>query len=135
MSNLIEFPALTHCVAKRFIDGTLVHWRTSPAGLNEEMGEEWTIITGQSKEETDMYGWVRVVHPEDRDRLLRAWYSAQINTRPFRCEFRMRTKSGLYVPTVSTAIPAFDCRGDLSHWQGESTIEIEIPHKVYSFGR
>ena len=39
-------------------------------------------------------GWVRALHPEDRDRVSREWYEAAASGREFTSEYRFRTPGG-----------------------------------------
>lgn len=135
MSKLLVFPASARSTSICFIDGTLLHWRTSASGLLEEISEDWTLLTGQPTTEALSYGWINKVHPEDRDRMLRLWYCSQHNTRPFRCEFQLDTAHGDYVPGLSTAGPVFGLNGAISHWQGESLIKAIIPRQVINLTR
>ena len=52
-------------------------WRSSEEGLWTWAGPQWLSYTGQSQEQSQGWGWLDVVHPEDRDSTMQAWHQAR----------------------------------------------------------
>ncbi|MDP9120800.1 MAG: MEKHLA domain-containing protein [Acidobacteriota bacterium] len=58
------------------------------------VNERWCEIAGLSPEEARGQGWTRALHPDDRERIFHAWYTAAEAGRPFAEEYRFRTPEG-----------------------------------------
>ena len=52
-------------------------WRSSDEGLWTWAGPQWLDFTGQTQEQAQGWGWLDVVHPEDRDSTMQAWHQAR----------------------------------------------------------
>src|SRR4029079_3153209 len=65
----------TDAVIRTTIDAIPVQIWSGPAdGSVDFCNERWRTYTGLSQAELRGDGWQRVLHPEDRDRVLNAWY-------------------------------------------------------------
>jgi PAS domain S-box-containing protein len=73
--------------------GALVVWRSDAQGAPVE-SRGWRALTGQSKEEIDVEGWLAAVHPEDRAVAGAAWSGARAAGQPAATEFRVRSGRG-----------------------------------------
>jgi PAS domain S-box-containing protein len=56
----------------------------------------WTDLTGRALEDLLEYGWVDLIHPDDKDSFLGIYLSAFKNRAPFKGEFRILSKEGQY---------------------------------------
>lgn len=56
----------------------------------------WVELTGRSREQLVRFGWVDLVHPQDRDRYVAIYLDAFQVHKPFTGEFRVLTPSGEY---------------------------------------
>ena len=52
-------------------------WRSSDEGLWTWAGPQWLAFTGQTQEQSQGWGWLDVVHPEDRNATMQAWHQAR----------------------------------------------------------
>jgi PAS domain S-box-containing protein len=100
--------------------GAQVVWVTSPAGEIAEDSPEWRWITGQTIEEYLGNGWLDVIHPEDRDRVERAWRECVRTGKIFDNRYRVRTRGGGYRHYDVRAVP-IERAGKIIEWVGAST--------------
>ncbi len=100
--------------------GAQVVWVTTPTGEIAEDSPEWRWITGQSLEEYLGNGWLDAIHPEDRDRVARAWRECVRTGRIFDDRYRVRTKAGAYRHYDVRAVP-IERAGTIIEWVGAST--------------
>jgi PAS domain S-box-containing protein len=100
--------------------GAQVVWVTTPAGEVAEDSPEWRWITGQTLEEYLGSGWLDAIHPEDRDRVERAWRECVRTGKTFDNRYRMRTKAGAYRHYDVRAVP-IERAGKIIEWVGAST--------------
>ncbi|HTQ91634.1 MAG TPA: PAS domain-containing protein, partial [Streptosporangiaceae bacterium] len=85
--------------------GAQVVWVAAPDGAMKEDSPEWRWITGQSEEEYTGFGWLRSVHPEDRERVERDWRECVRTGKIFDDRYRIRTKGGSYRHYDVRAVP------------------------------
>jgi PAS domain S-box-containing protein len=72
----------------------------APVGifLTDEKGDcqfvnrKWTEISGMTMDEAKGQGWVKAIHPEDKDRVFREWYDSAEKKLPFRSQYRFINK-------------------------------------------
>jgi PAS domain S-box-containing protein len=100
--------------------GAQVVWVTTPTGEVAEDSPEWRWITGQSLEEYLGNGWLDAIHPEDRERVERAWRECVRAGRVFDNRYRVRTKAGAYRHYDVRAVP-IERAGTIVEWVGAST--------------
>jgi two-component system sensor histidine kinase VicK len=58
--------------------------------------QAWSRLTGRSVEDLMAYGWVDLVHPDDKDRYLKIYLDAFKVKGPFHGDFRILNKEGEY---------------------------------------
>lgn len=51
-------------------------WRAADGGFWSWSSPQWTAFTGQSEKAAAGRGWLEPIHPDDRDRVLKAWSGA-----------------------------------------------------------
>ncbi|HME69299.1 MAG TPA: PAS domain-containing protein [Myxococcota bacterium] len=66
-------------------------------------------------------GWVRALHPDDRERVLKEWRQATQEVRGFESEFRFRRPGGAVVHVLVQALPERDAHGRISGFVGAVT--------------
>jgi len=71
--------------------------------------EDWTSDPGL---------WEKLLHPEDRDRVLAEHLRTNATGEPFRQEYRMRARDGRIVWVRDEAVLLHDASGIPRHWQG-----------------
>ncbi|MGH2684883.1 MAG: PAS domain-containing protein, partial [Actinomycetota bacterium] len=76
-------------------------------------------LVGYSPEERigDPEMWIKLIHPDDRDRVVTEHLGTNLTGRPFRCEYRMVGKDGRVVWVRDEAIMLTDGPGE-QRWQG-----------------
>src|SRR5262249_39386996 len=65
----------------------------------------WREITGQHRAEIAGFGWLAAVHPEDRERVARAWRDALERRETFDAEFRVGGSDGSQHVIAARALP------------------------------
>lgn len=77
---------------------------------------------GQSEEQPgDTWPWEPILHPEDRERTVRAWRQAVESGMPFQVEHRLLQQDGRYSWYLSRARLVTDSQGGGSRWYGTAT--------------
>ncbi|MGH3030989.1 MAG: PAS domain-containing protein, partial [Gaiellaceae bacterium] len=89
--------------------GSLLHVGPQIEGLLGYSSEEWSA-------EPDLFE--RLLHPDDRDRVLAELAAAADGVRPFRSEYRMLTRAGDLVWLRDEAAPVRDAGGRVAYVQG-----------------
>jgi PAS domain S-box-containing protein len=105
LRSTIEIALYKHRVEKKLKESEL-RFRTlaasSPVGIFQTdiegdciyVNERWSKIAGLSNEEAQGKGWIKGLHPEDRDAISDAWYNIPKNGATFSSEYRFQTPSG-----------------------------------------
>jgi PAS domain S-box-containing protein len=125
-------------------------WEADAAG--EVIGEVtgWTAFTGQTRGQMQRWGWLDVIHPEDRTRIGLAWQSAveraawalpdrQVR---FQVQYRLRHDDGDYRWMAGYGMPIFDPNGRVESWIGcnlditdRKTVESALQVRVAQIDR
>jgi PAS domain S-box-containing protein len=77
-------------------------------GFCRSINNRWSELTRQSATEAIGVGWADMLHPEDRQAVLTAWYRAIADASPFTREFRLRTATGTAHWVSAASIPLTD---------------------------
>jgi PAS domain S-box-containing protein len=80
-------------------------WVTEADGRCVFLSKSWYEFTGQSVADGLGFGWLDVVHPEDRLRVEKAFREAVERREPFRAEYRLRRMDGSYRWALDTSAP------------------------------
>ena len=96
-------------------------WTNNPAGQMEGDQPGWTLLTGQSKEEYQGFGWTDAIHPEDKAATLQAWHTAVHTKQKFVFEHRLKMSDGNWGQFSINAIPLFNPDGSVLEWVGVHT--------------
>ena len=83
----------------------VILWVTDPSGRATFLNRSFHEFTGQSPAESLDFGWLNVVHPDERESVERAFREANARHAPFRAEYRLRRADGDYRWVVDTAAP------------------------------
>ncbi len=78
----------------------------------------WEQLTGQSPNEQAGDGWLRLVHPEDRETTRSAWAEAMERGTKFEIEYRVRARDGSYSHLLSRAVPVSAGTDPVLEWVG-----------------
>src|SRR6185312_5743654 len=93
-------------------------WTASPQGEIVEECPTWTAFTGQTFDEYRGFGWLDVVHPEDRRHTRQAWSEALRQVRVYEVEYRLRSRQGEWRHMLVRGVPVHDAEGAVQEWVG-----------------
>ncbi|MEO8634762.1 MAG: response regulator [Gemmatimonadales bacterium] len=100
------------------------------AGLCTNVNTRWTEITGWSREEALGAGWIRAIHPEDRERLVDSWKAVADSGLEFKIEARWVTPAGRVLWMGSSALALRDNAGVLIGYVG-TQFDITEAHQAH----
>jgi PAS domain S-box-containing protein len=96
-------------------------WIADVDGRITYINERWTEYTGQQLDAVIGYGWLDLVHPDDRDATDRVWKAAVEAGASYEAELRYRRRDGSYRWYVARAEPLRDHAGAVTAWFGSSS--------------
>ncbi len=95
-------------------------WRAVGHGSWTWSSPQWRDYTGQDEHQSAGYGWLEVVHPDDRAAATQAW--AQVDhENEFHVDLRIGTPDGSFRWFKTNALPTRDSNGAITEWIGTST--------------
>lgn len=86
-------------------------WITEKDGSCTYLSKFWYEYTGQSPEVALGFGWLDMVHPDDREATGRVFNEANETQTKFFIEYRIRHKSGAYRWAIDAGNPRYDADG------------------------
>jgi formate hydrogenlyase transcriptional activator len=96
-------------------------WRSAPDGAVQFVNQQWMDYTGLSQENSQGWGWVSVIHPDDRPGLLDTWRGVLEAGQPKEAEARFRRFDGEYRWFLIRMVPIRDESDALLGWYGANT--------------
>jgi PAS domain S-box-containing protein len=96
-------------------------WVTTPEGEPVYYNQRWVEYTGLSVEQLRRVAWSHVVHPDDYDQTLQAWYESIRTGETFQQEYRFRKADGSYRWFLVRGTPRRDDKGEIVKWFGTCT--------------
>jgi PAS domain S-box-containing protein len=96
-------------------------WSNDPSGSTSWYNRRWFEYTGRKVGESEAYGWLYAVHPDDREASLQAFLAAVDGGGPLRLEHRIRGVDGRYRWFLVQARPLLDDDGRVVRWFGAAT--------------
>lgn len=81
----------------------------------------WCELAGLTPEAAQGKGWLRALHPDDRDRVFAAWYRATALNQPFYSEYRFQTADGKVSWVLGQVTAEQDSEGHLIGYVGTVT--------------
>jgi PAS domain S-box-containing protein len=101
-------------------------WRCTDYGMWNWCSPQWTVFTGQTETDSLGWGWLEMVHPEDRDVARSAWARAR-EAQAFVAAYRLHEEAtGSYKWFQTRALPVRDDNCSLIEWLGASTDVHEL---------
>jgi len=101
----------------------LIH-SARPDGYIEYFNQRWLDYVGLSLQDMAGWGWTRVNHPDDVDRIVTRWRSSLESGEPLEEESRLQRADGEYRWMLHRKVPLRDQNGKILYWYG-SSIDIE----------
>ncbi|GAB5560140.1 MAG: hypothetical protein SynsKO_17870 [Synoicihabitans sp.] len=95
-------------------------WTCAPDGECDYLSPQWLEYSGIPEEQQLGFGWLEVVHPEDRERINREWMAAADSGKNLSTEYRLKRYDGAYRWFRALASPLRDARGGITKWFGSS---------------
>jgi PAS domain S-box-containing protein len=96
-------------------------WSGPPDGTLDFCNAQWRSYVGLSLEALQGEGWQSMLHPEDRERVLRAWRESVATGTPYEQEERHRGADGQYRWFLARGVPLRDSTGRIVRWYGTNT--------------
>jgi PAS domain S-box-containing protein len=90
-------------------------------GYTDYLSPQWLSYTGISEEQQLGFGWLKQVHPEDREQISSLWNLAVKKNIEYETEFRIRRYDGVYRWFQTRAMPLRDANGKIVKWFGTNT--------------
>lgn len=95
-------------------------WSGPPDGTLDYCNDRWRSYTGLKLEDLRGDGWQSMLHPDDRVRVLKAWYESVVNGTPYEQEERHRGADGTYRWFLARGVP-LRVEGRIIRWYGTNT--------------
>ena len=104
-------------------------WSADPSGCFTYVSPNALAFLGHAPEElgtieNDEFGWRRVVHPDDYDRVAARWRNCLRTGDPYETEHRLRGSDGVYRWFRNSGSASRDADGRITQWYG-TTLDIE----------
>lgn len=116
-----------HASEQRFRDladnAPMMVWVTDPTGFCTYLSRSWYDFTGQNEADGLGFGWLNIVHSDDRESTQAVFLSANQRQESFQLEYRLRRKDGEYRTCIDAARPWFSTNGEFQGYIG-SVIDI-----------
>ena len=93
-------------------------WSASPDGQEVSLNEGWTTYTGQSEAETQGYGWLGAIHPDDLPATQVAFEHAFATGEPPERQQRIRKAGDGWRWHLVRQVPVRDESGAITRWFG-----------------
>src|SRR6266404_224990 len=96
-------------------------WSGPAHGTLDYCNERWRSYMGLGLQELQGDGWQSMLHPADREGVLKAWRESVANGTPYEQEERHRGVDGTYRWFLARGIPLRDAAGRVVRWYGTNT--------------
>src|SRR5580700_3274666 len=96
-------------------------WSGPPDGTLDYCNARWRSSMGLGLKELQGEGWQSMLHPDDRERVLRAWHESVTEGIPYEQEERHRQADGQYRWFLARGMPLRDADGRIVRWYGTNT--------------
>lgn len=93
-------------------------WMDAPGKGCTFLNKYWLTFTGVPIEEQLGTGWLKLVHPDDRSRVLEAFHSALVEKSDFEVEYRLWHKDGAYRSVRERGSPRLDLQNQVMGYIG-----------------
>ncbi|WP_437940633.1 PAS domain S-box protein [Sorangium sp. So ce341] len=98
-------------------------WITDADGRATYGNRWWTEFTDQGAATCLGFGWLDVIHPEDRQATIEVFRRAEARREPFRLDYRLRRRDGEYRWCIASGSPRLGPDGEFLGYVG-SVIDI-----------
>lgn len=95
-------------------------WVADPAGLIVDI-PFWDVFAEGSVDEIKGKRWLKLVHPDDRERVARQWAQAVSTESIYHVEFRVTVGDDTYRWFTVRGAPVYQAEGTIREWVGTAT--------------
>ena len=96
-------------------------WSTDAEGAFITDQPQWRAYTGQTIEELWGWGWLNMVHPEDKAHTTEVWLAALVNRTVYQADLRIQRYDGEYRYFSARGVPILNVDGSIEEWVGANT--------------
>ncbi|HEY0685653.1 MAG TPA: PAS domain-containing sensor histidine kinase [Steroidobacter sp.] len=96
-------------------------WQAQPDGLLDYFNERVFEYSGNTYEQLVGSGWLRLLHPDDRQRVVHRWAYSLATRAPYEIEFRIRKRDKAYRWFLAQAVPTISADKRHLQWVGACT--------------
>jgi PAS domain S-box-containing protein len=96
-------------------------WTSKPDGNLDYLNERWNDLTSMPIADSLGLQWTQIIHPDDKERALRAWKQALNTGEDYKAEFRVLDRNGVYRWYMIRGLPLKDNDGHIIKWYGTNT--------------
>ena len=96
-------------------------FKTDTQGKTTYVNPTWTTISGLSAEEAMGFGWLKVVHPDDVDRIQENWKKATEHLSKNTADYRFIHADGSVVWVIGQAVPELNSDNQIIGYVGTIT--------------
>ncbi len=100
---------------------TQIVWTTNADGQAVSDMPLWRGFTGMSFEQTQGWGWIDSLHPDDREKTARIWSDSITQGTLYQTEYRIMRKDGQYRSMYVRGVPVLSDDGSIREWIGTCT--------------
>jgi PAS domain S-box-containing protein len=97
-------------------------WTADAEGMITDVGPQWVMLTGTTREQALGEGWIKSVHPKDAARSLQVWQEAVRTGQPFDLKTRCGRQDGFWHWVRARAVARRGASGEIIQWYG--TLEV-----------
>jgi PAS domain S-box-containing protein len=96
-------------------------WMTDRQGENTYCNQRYFDFLGVTEADRTRIPWLDLIHPEDLASTLKIWNHSVATGEPYRNEFRLRGKDGVFRYFLARAVPLKNEDGQIERWIGSLT--------------
>lgn len=82
------------------------------------VNKRWCALAGMTAKEAKGKGWIKALHHDDKERVLKEWYKAAKTENEFQSEYRFQTRKGIVSWLHGSSIKLTDKNGDTTGYLG-----------------
>ena len=96
-------------------------WGAGPDGGCDYFSTQWTTYTGIPERELLGWGWMKALHPDDREPTRQFWTESVAGRQSYDVEYRIRRSDGTYGWFKTRGTPIRESGGRIVKWFGTCT--------------
>jgi PAS domain S-box-containing protein len=96
-------------------------FRTDLKGLTTYVNPKWCTISGLSVDQSLGDGWLKAVHPDDKEKLIEGWKESTQHHKPSFSDYRFIRPDGTIVWVMGQAVPELNAENQIVGYVGTIT--------------